>query len=84
VSAQGEHANSEYGCSCHYKQEILLRRHIHEARRSDAILAVLQAQREALIRLRDEGQIDDEVLRTLQRELDLEESRVHTGSVVVH
>jgi Na+/H+ antiporter len=57
---------------------------VDQARRSDAILAVLQAQREALIRLRDEGQIDDEVLRTLQRELDLEESRVHTGSVVVH
>jgi Arc/MetJ family transcription regulator len=47
-------------------------------------LAVLQAEREALIRLRDEGQIDDEVLRTLQREFDLEESRVHTGSVVAH
>src|SRR6202789_1907869 len=57
---------------------------VDQARRSDAILAVLQAEREALIRLRDEGQIDDEVLRTLQRELDLEESRVHTGSVVVH
>jgi monovalent cation/hydrogen antiporter len=57
---------------------------VDQARRSDVILAVLQAQREALIRLRDEGQIDDEVLRTLQRELDLEESRVHTGSVVVH
>jgi monovalent cation/hydrogen antiporter len=57
---------------------------VDQARRSDAILAVLQAQRETLIRLRDEGQIDDEVLRTLQRELDLEESRVHTGSVVVH
>jgi hypothetical protein len=24
------------------------------------------------------------VLRTLQRELDLEESRVHTGSIVAH
>ena len=57
---------------------------VDQARRSDAILAVLQAEREALIRLRDEGQIDDEVLRTLQRELDLEESRVHTGSVVAH
>ena len=52
---------------------------VDQARRNDAILAVLQAEREALIRLRDEGQIDDEVLRTLQRELDLEESRVHTG-----
>jgi monovalent cation/hydrogen antiporter len=56
---------------------------VDQARRSAAILAVLQVEREALIRLRDEGQIDDEVLRTLQRELDLEESRVHTGSVVV-
>ena len=57
---------------------------VDQARRSDAILEVLQAERAALIRLWDEGQIDDEVLRTLQRELDLEESRVHTGSIVVH
>ena len=57
---------------------------VDQARRSAAILAVLQVEREALIRLRNEEQIDDEVLRTLQRELDLEESRVHTGSVVVH
>ena len=57
---------------------------VDQARRSDAILEVLQAERVALIRLWDEGQIDDEVLRTLQRELDLEESRVHTGSIVVH
>ena len=57
---------------------------VDQARRSAAILEVLQAERVALIRLWDEGQIDDEVLRTLQRELDLEESRVHTGSVVVH
>ena len=52
--------------------------------RSDAILAALQVQREALIRLWHEGQIDDEVLRTLQRDLDLEESRVHTASAVAH
>ena len=56
---------------------------VDQARRSDAILEVLQAERVALIRLWDEGQIDDEVLRTLQRELDLEESRVHTRSIVV-
>jgi monovalent cation/hydrogen antiporter len=56
---------------------------VDQARRSAAILEVLQAERVALIRLWDEGQIDDEVLRTLQRELDLEESRVHTGSIVV-
>lgn len=57
---------------------------VDQARRNAAVLEVLQAQRVALIRLWDEGQIDDEVLRTLQRELDLEESRVHTGSVIVH
>jgi Na+/H+ antiporter len=55
---------------------------INQARRNDAILTALQAEREALIRLRNEGQIDDEVLRTLQRELDMAESRVHTGSTI--
>jgi len=48
-------------------------------RRREMILDVLQVERDALIRMRDEDEIDDEVLRTLQRELDLEESRVHTG-----
>src|SRR6202011_4179717 len=66
------------------EQEERVRGLVDQARRSDAILAVLQVERVALIRLRDEGQIDDEVLRTLQRELDLEESGVPTGRVVVH
>jgi len=57
---------------------------VDQAQRNAAILAVLLVEREALIRLRDEGRIDDEVLRTLQRELDLEESRVHTGLIVMH
>jgi CPA1 family monovalent cation:H+ antiporter len=35
----------------------------------------VQAERRAIIRLRDEGRISDEVLRTMERELDLEESR---------
>ena len=52
---------------------------VDQTLRREAILSVLQAERETLLRLRDEGQIDDEVMRTLQRELDLEESRVHTG-----
>jgi CPA1 family monovalent cation:H+ antiporter len=56
---------------------------IDQARRSDAILAALQVEREALIRLRNEGRIDDEVLRTLLRELDFSESRVHTGSMMM-
>ena len=55
---------------------------VDQTRRNNAILAVLQVEREALIRLRNEGRIDDEVLRTLQRELDFEESRVHTGSIM--
>ena len=37
---------------------------------------VLKAERAAVIRLRDQGRIDDEVLRTLERELDLEDQRL--------
>ena len=37
---------------------------------------VIGAEREALLRLRAEGAIDDEVLRDLERELDLEERRM--------
>jgi monovalent cation/hydrogen antiporter len=54
-----------------------------QSRRSDAILGALQVEREVLIGLRNEGRIDDEVLRTLQRELDFAESRVHTGSMML-
>jgi CPA1 family monovalent cation:H+ antiporter len=35
----------------------------------------VQAERRAIIRLRDQGRISDDVLRTMERELDLEESR---------
>lgn len=56
---------------------------IDQSRRGDAILAALRVEREVLIKLRNEGQIDDEVLRTLQRELDFAESRVHTGSIML-
>ena len=56
---------------------------IDQARRSAAILAGLQVEREVLIGLRNEARIDDEVLRTLQRELDFAESRVHTGSMML-
>jgi CPA1 family monovalent cation:H+ antiporter len=37
---------------------------------------VLNAERAAVIHLRDQGQIDDKVLRTLERELDLEDQRL--------
>ncbi|MGI8770035.1 MAG: Na+/H+ antiporter [Acidobacteriaceae bacterium] len=36
-----------------------------------------QTERNTLIRLRDEGQISDEVLRAVERDLDLTESRYH-------
>ncbi|OLC56192.1 MAG: Na+/H+ antiporter [Chloroflexi bacterium 13_1_40CM_4_68_4] len=37
---------------------------------------VIGAEREALLRLRSEGAIDDDVLRSLERDLDLEEQRM--------
>jgi Na+/H+ antiporter len=37
---------------------------------------LLEAQRLVLIRMRDDGEINDDVLRTLERELDLEDSRL--------
>lgn len=37
---------------------------------------VIAAQREAVIELRDRGEINDETLRTIERELDLEELRM--------
>jgi Na+/H+ antiporter len=37
---------------------------------------VLQAERSTIIQLRDRGRIDDEVLREVERELDLEEQRL--------
>ena len=38
--------------------------------------AVIDAQRDALARLRDRGAIDDDVLRNIERDLDLEELRM--------
>jgi len=37
---------------------------------------VIDSEREALLRLRAEGEISDDVLRDLERELDLEERRM--------
>jgi CPA1 family monovalent cation:H+ antiporter len=64
------------------EQEVELPGTIDHSVRKGELLSVLQVEREALIRLRDEDQINDEVLRTLQHELDLAESRVHTGSIL--
>src|SRR3954451_9468054 len=41
-----------------------------------AVQAVLAAQREALLQLRDEGTISNEVMNRIVREMDLEESRL--------
>ena len=41
-------------------------------------LEALRVERETAIRLRDEGRINDEVLRRIERELDLTESRIAT------
>jgi CPA1 family monovalent cation:H+ antiporter len=38
--------------------------------------AVIDAERDAVIRLRDEGQLSDEAMRRLERDLDLEELRL--------
>jgi CPA1 family monovalent cation:H+ antiporter len=43
-------------------------------------LEVLQIERESLIRLRNDGSISDDVARSIQRDLDVVESHVHTGS----
>ena len=45
------------------------------AREHQVRLAVLEAERAALLQLRDDGEINDEVLRRVQRDLDLEEAR---------
>ena len=47
--------------------------------RREALLEVTEIERATLLRLRNEERIDDEVLRSLQRELDLMESRIHTS-----
>ena len=38
--------------------------------------SVIDAQREAVLLMRDRGAIDDDVLRSIERELDLEEVRM--------
>jgi CPA1 family monovalent cation:H+ antiporter len=50
------------------EQEIIEHRQIRHA--------VIEAEREALLRLREEGGISDEVFRRVERDLDLEELRM--------
>ncbi|MGC2636123.1 MAG: Na+/H+ antiporter [Acidobacteriaceae bacterium] len=44
------------------------------------LLEILQIERESLIQLRNEAAISDDVARTIEKDLDLLESHVHTGS----
>ena len=37
---------------------------------------LIEVQRTVLVEMRDRGEIDDDVLRRLERELDLEDSRL--------
>jgi CPA1 family monovalent cation:H+ antiporter len=46
------------------------------ARHAALTLEALRVERETAIQLRDEGRINDEVLRRIERELDLSESRI--------
>ncbi len=53
---------------------------VSRMQRDALLLEILQVERESLIRLRNEAAISDDVARFLQRDLDLLESHVHTGS----
>jgi Na+/H+ antiporter len=57
-------------------------RNVNYSERKTVMLEVLQIERDTLIRLRDDGEINEEILRTLQYELDLTESRIHTGATL--
>ncbi|HUZ94855.1 MAG TPA: Na+/H+ antiporter [Edaphobacter sp.] len=64
VDVESEHDNSHEEHGAHTYRQVV-----------DAAEGAVQAERRAIIRLRDEGRISDDVLRTMERELDLEESR---------
>jgi monovalent cation/hydrogen antiporter len=48
--------------------------------RGALLLEILQVERESLVRLRNDAAISDDVVRSIQKDLDLLESHVHTGS----
>jgi len=49
------------------------------ARYREAVRELLRTERQTALRLRDEGKVSDEVLRRLERELDLTEARLRRG-----
>jgi monovalent cation/hydrogen antiporter len=72
LSHLGEHADAPDGQHLPVdraaEQELIEHRAIRHA--------VIEAERDAVLELRDTGQINDDVLRSLERELDLEELRM--------
>ncbi len=50
------------------------------AQRDALLLEILQIERVSLLRLRNENEISDDVARIIQRDLDVLESHIHTGS----
>jgi monovalent cation/hydrogen antiporter len=53
---------------------------VSRMQRSALLLEILQVERESLIQLRNNAAVSDETVRSIQRDLDLLESHVHTGS----
>jgi monovalent cation/hydrogen antiporter len=64
------------------EMEVASMHNVNHSERKTVMLEALQTERDALIRLRDDGEINEEILRTLQYELDLTESRIHTGATL--
>lgn len=62
--------------------EVEPRLNVDYSDRKAAMMEVLQVERDSLIRMRDDGNIDEESLRSLQYELDLTESRIHTAAIL--
>lgn len=62
--------------------EVEPRLNVDYSDRKAAMMEVLQVERDSLIRMRDDGNIDEEILRSLQYELDLTESRIHTAAIL--
>jgi CPA1 family monovalent cation:H+ antiporter len=50
----------------------------HRAKYRAAVQEMLRVERDTALRLRDEGRVSDEVLRRIERELDLTEARMHS------
>ncbi len=58
------------------------RRNVDYSDRKAAMMEVLKVERDSLIRMRDDRNINEEILRSLQHELDLTESRIHTAAIL--